>query len=261
MSQHIAVDRFDAALWDRYGCTPDYLDRIERIRDLLPADTSSVLDVGCGRGEIADSIALNRPDTLVAALDPSMDAMQYPEHVRALVRAALPHVPFDDASFDVVVCLQVLEHLEASEYNRARADLLRVAARYILIGVPYRENLQTKEVRCAECGVVSHADGHVRSFNDADVLSLFDGAVLERRVLAGVTRRRQTRASAALGRLGGYCLPSLFRCPVCGSGRPAVSGAARRAAGAATGPLRWALTLTQPKLPYWVLALYRKSNV
>lgn len=259
MKNATVAGRFDAALWEKYGQTPDYLERIARVAELLPPDATDILDAGCGRGEVADSIAAQRAATRVIGADPSMDALQHPRIARSC--AALPDLPFGDGCFDVVMCLQVLEHLDDAAFGRACRELLRVSRRYILIGVPFRENLLTKQARCAECGLLSHADGHVRSFDMTDARTLLPDAVLERTVLAGVRQRRQPRLAARLARLSGHYVPDNFMCPRCGGRRAAGATTVRRALGAATAPLRQALLLTQRPIPYWLLALYRKSDV
>ena len=71
---------------------------------------SNVLDLGCGRGGIAEVIW--RDVHLAAGIDPDMASLA--GHRAAgmpVVRAVAGHVPFADDSFDVVVCVWVLEHL------------------------------------------------------------------------------------------------------------------------------------------------------
>ena len=256
MSGRAAVSGFDSSLWQSYGSTPDYVERRDRVCEMLPGDVTSILDVGCGTGDVADHIASRKPGLRVVGVDPSMSALKYPS-VRC-AQGELPHLPFPAASFDTVLCLQVLEHLEDAAFEAARTELLRVAARYLLIGVPYRETLQSKMIRCADCGARSHADGHVRRFNERDIRNLFTEAVLERSVLTGVLRRREPRLSAALGRIGDPYTQEIFTCPACGSHTPARATGIRRGLQAAVAPARWILTRGQPVLPYWSLALYRK---
>lgn len=254
-----AVERFDDALWARYGTTPDYVERIARVLELVPPDARLVLDVGCGRGEVVSALAASRAGLLAIATDPSPEALRYPTVPSVL--AGLPQLPFGTRAFDTVICLQVLEHLDGAEYDPARLELQRVAARHLVIGVPYRENLATKRVRCAACGRASHVDGHLRTFDDASLRTLFDGAVLVRRVLAGVVQHRQSRVGVCLRRLSGNYAGEEFRCPYCGGREPSRPGRARAATGRATAPLSHALRWPRKPLPYWALALYRKSDV
>lgn len=48
---------------------------------------------------------------------------------------------FPDRSFDVVTCMEVLEHLEEEGFQRALAELRRVCRHQLLVTVPFREPL------------------------------------------------------------------------------------------------------------------------
>ena len=80
------------------------------VRSHVTAD-SRVLDLGCGRGGVVE--LLWRDVSLAAGLDP--DAPSLAEH-RApgmpVIRGVGESLPFVDASFDLIVCLCVLEHLK-----------------------------------------------------------------------------------------------------------------------------------------------------
>ena len=79
------------------------------VRSHATAD-SSVLDLGCGRGGVVE--LLWRDVRLAAGLDPDLPSLA--EH-RApgmpILRGVGEHLPFAAESFDLVVCLWVLEHL------------------------------------------------------------------------------------------------------------------------------------------------------
>jgi len=73
--------------------------------------SSTVLDLGCGRGGVVE--LLWRDVRLAAGLDP--DSPSLSEH-RApgmpVIRGIGEHLPFAGGSFDLIVCVWVLEHLK-----------------------------------------------------------------------------------------------------------------------------------------------------
>jgi len=82
-----------------------------------------VLDAGCGTGRnLVEFGVLGR----VTGVEPSESAVEYCRRHRALevVHAAVEALPFDDSSFDVVMALDVLEHV--TEDTRALRELRRV---------------------------------------------------------------------------------------------------------------------------------------
>lgn len=128
-----------------------------------------VLNVGVGNGALERLLLQKGCDTW--ALDPSERAI---EHLRAAYelgeRAKVGYVqnlPFQDATFDVVVMSEVLEHLGSQEFHSALSEVRRVLRRggRFIGTVPADENLSENAAVCPKCGIVFHRWGHVRSFS------------------------------------------------------------------------------------------------
>jgi SAM-dependent methyltransferase len=74
---------------------------------------NDVLDMGCGAGVLARK--LHEFGNVVTGLDISEVAVaQLPPEIRGLV-AILPNIPVADASFDVAVATELLEHIDDDE--------------------------------------------------------------------------------------------------------------------------------------------------
>jgi SAM-dependent methyltransferase len=119
----------------------------------IPAG-SSLLDAGCGAGSVLD--LLSRYGQAVG-VDPDTRSVELTRaRGHEAVVAGLPALPFDDATFAVTTCLDVLEHLE--DDGAALAELERVTARdgALLVTVPAYQTLWS-----------SHdvANEHVRRYN------------------------------------------------------------------------------------------------
>lgn len=112
---------------------------------------SRILDIGCGSGRhVAAAYALERVD--VVGADPCFnDLKKARERLRihdylgehgqgrwSLQAADITHLPFTDASFDLVVCSEVLEHIP--DHHRAMGEIVRVLkpGRQLVVSVPRR---------------------------------------------------------------------------------------------------------------------------
>jgi ubiquinone/menaquinone biosynthesis C-methylase UbiE len=110
----------------------------ERVRGLVePLEPASVLDAGCGEGETLVRLADLLPST-VRAVDLNAAAVEFTARRLPAVdvsRASVYELPFEDRAFDLVLCLEVLEHL--ADPDAALAELVRVSDRMVVITVPH----------------------------------------------------------------------------------------------------------------------------
>jgi 2-polyprenyl-3-methyl-5-hydroxy-6-metoxy-1,4-benzoquinol methylase len=110
----------------------------DRLRAMVePLDAASVLDAGCGEGE---TIARLR-DVLgerIAAIDILDECVVFTQNRLPFVdatNASVYELPFEDDSFDLVMSLEVLEHLESP--SAAMRELTRVSRGNVVLSVPY----------------------------------------------------------------------------------------------------------------------------
>lgn len=104
-----------------------------QISDLEPAN---VLDAGCGEGETLERLASRLPDAVTGVdLNPesvAFAAERIPGGEFAV--ADILALPFEDDSFDLVFCLEVLEHIP--DPGPALAELARVCRGDLVLSVP-----------------------------------------------------------------------------------------------------------------------------
>jgi SAM-dependent methyltransferase len=157
-------------------------DESARIGDLLrlvPKNRTSVLDVGARDGRI--SRHLTQYFQRVVALDLEKPSFSYPGI--ETVAGDATNLQFLDASFDCIVCSEVLEHIPRIE--RACQELARVAKHEVLIGVPFKQDIDIGRMTCRTCGKVTPPWGHVNSFDEPLLRELFSGMTVREKSFVG----------------------------------------------------------------------------
>ncbi|MCB9453689.1 MAG: class I SAM-dependent methyltransferase [Anaerolineaceae bacterium] len=161
-----------AAFWkpDRY-INPDETERLTTCAAFITDDAQSLLDVGCGNGTFLTILERQRPAMRLNGLERSRTAVQSAICTSEVLEGAITAIPFADRAFDVVTALEVIEHLPYQVYEHGLRELERVAAKGILLSVPYRENRVFTE--CPNCGCRFHPNYHLRSFDEHVLEHLF----------------------------------------------------------------------------------------
>jgi len=95
-----------------------------------------VLDAGCGEGLGLSRLAASLPQARLLGVDknPSALSLARASHNGDLLLADVCRLPFADDSFDLAVCLEVLEHVQ--EPSMGMSELARVTRGRVLMSVP-----------------------------------------------------------------------------------------------------------------------------
>lgn len=109
----------------------------ELIKVVKPVKPERILDVGCGEGETIAQLKRSKVGKTYEGIDNSGDAIKIGKKIYQGINIKLADIyklPYRDNSFDLLVCTEVLEHLENPK--KALSELRRVSAKYILLSVP-----------------------------------------------------------------------------------------------------------------------------
>jgi len=143
--------------------------RFTRASLMIPSDVKAILDVGCGQGNFLMDFV--KTPIRKFAVDKDYSSLLHIHNPKSL--ASINALPFVEKAVDIVVCMEVIEHLPHGLYELALRELSRVANKYILITVPYNQKLQEMLVQCPLCYSRFNPYLHVRSFDDAKISQLF----------------------------------------------------------------------------------------
>jgi SAM-dependent methyltransferase len=147
-----------------------------RLRAIVsPLGADSLLDAGCGEGETIERLDELLPPR-VAAVDLSPEAVAFTAARLPRVEVARESVyelPFEDASFDLVLCLEVLEHLDRPD--AALAELGRVSGAAVVVSVPHEPWFRAGSLlRGKHVGALGNHPEHVNHWNPASFRSLLE---------------------------------------------------------------------------------------
>lgn len=112
--------------------------RAELLAQVVPLAPASCLDAGCGEGHVVSWLRQALPGAALTGVDGRPEAVEAfrtrnPGH--EAVAGDLRALPFPDDCFDLVLCTEVLEHLE--QPGAVLRELGRVSRGHVMVTVPH----------------------------------------------------------------------------------------------------------------------------
>lgn len=243
---------------------PGEMERFSQVIRHIPSGTKTVLDVGAGPGVFLHLLEkeLNIKGIGIEISDNKVNYAKEHLHVQVEMGNA-SNLRFEDRSFDVVVALEVLEHLPYRTYERALEEMARVARKTIIITVPNDE--ERIFTQCPYCETKFNASYHLRSFREETLAYLFPGFELVKVEKIGVVQTWPRLMKKINNLLNRTYQASGFLCPACGYNKPLTkieTDSRQNQNGIFLGIkiiLRSFLKIVpKKKKPRWLIALYKR---
>lgn len=116
-------------------CIKLFTEKIVKI--IFQLKIENILDVGCGEGYIMREVLKNILDIKIDGLDVAGHSIEFGKKILPncqFTQGNITNMPYNNNSYDLLMALEVLEHLKTPEL--ALRELKRVTNNYCLISVP-----------------------------------------------------------------------------------------------------------------------------
>lgn len=181
------------------------------------------------------------------------------------VQGNVTNLDFESNSFDFVLCAEVLEHIPPNLLQSACLELIRISSAYVLIGVPFNQDLRFGRTTCSSCGKKNPPWGHVNSFTEDKLIALFQQMEIIETSHVGITKHSTNFLSTYLMDLAGnpygtYSQDEL--CVHCGAAisDPSIRTLLQKGYTKAASKLVDLQLLFTTSQPNWIHILFKKTN-
>ncbi len=143
------------------------------LQQALPDRATRVLEVGCGEGRQLTAIGSRFPGADLVGLDlPDVELMEAWDGVESsMIQASALALPFADNTFDLVLAIEVLEHLPDPE--QAMREIARVASDVVVASVPWEPVWRLGNLaRGRYIGDLGDTPGHIHHFTRRGITRL-----------------------------------------------------------------------------------------
>lgn len=138
-----------------------------------PLSPKTILDAGCGEGFSMNKLKLNGIGEKIEGIEYSKDAISFGKKLfpdLTIKQGSVYELPYKDNSFDLIVCTEVLEHLE--DPKKAIKEMLRVTKKYLIISVPNEPLfMMSNFLRGKNLSRLGNDEGHINHWNPLSLKS------------------------------------------------------------------------------------------
>lgn len=189
----VHIQRF----WDWLGSDPvlsqNYFSRLlgDAILDEIARHVpihGMIVDLGAGPGYLVEKLVARGTATVAVDTSPESVALlnqrlRHNPAFRGAYVSTIDTVPLGDASADIVLVVEAVEHMDEEAFRSALGEAYRILrpGGSVVVTTPNEEDLRQNQIMCPNCGCMFHKVQHVRSWS-SETLSTAMGALgFERR--------------------------------------------------------------------------------
>jgi 2-polyprenyl-3-methyl-5-hydroxy-6-metoxy-1,4-benzoquinol methylase len=132
-----------------------------------PLGAKKVLDAGCGEGFSLNKLIINKVGVELEGIEYSKDAIDLGKKLfpkANIKQGSIYELPYKNGSFDLVVCTEVLEHMD--EPTKALKEIVRVSKKNLIISVPNEPFFMLGNfIRGKNLSRLGNDPGHINHWN------------------------------------------------------------------------------------------------
>lgn len=144
-------------------------------RALAPVRPASILDIGCGEGIVTEMLQEKYSESAIIATDTDHSFVNQVATTRVKVPVinALPNLCFPNGAFELVVLLEVLEHLPHPD--KSIREIRRVTDHHLIVTVPHEPWWRMCNIlRFKYLRDLGNTPGHINHFSRSSLADLLN---------------------------------------------------------------------------------------
>ena len=99
-----------------------------QIDEILKLEPKSILEIGVGARTVSSYLKKQGLDVKTLDID---------KHRKPDIIGSVDNMPFDSNSFDLILCAEVLEHLDFNKFEKCLKELKRVSKKDVVLSLPH----------------------------------------------------------------------------------------------------------------------------